>query len=449
MIITNSKIITWGRPNQILDNHAVRITDGLISKIGEQKEILELFPEDNVLDARSQYLMPGSICAHTHFYGVFSRGMSIEGNPPANFPAILKQLWWPLDSSLDKEDVYYSAMVCLIDAIKHGTTTIFDHHASPNSIDGSLDVIEQALLTSGLRGCVCYEVSDRGGLEKTKAGIEENLRMIEKVRRFSSPRPMITATFGLHASLTLSNDTLQMCREAAPSGTGFHIHVAEGVSDQEDSLQKTGLRVITRLDEFKLTGPDSIFVHGVHLDHNEIDILAKTGTWLTHQPRSNMNNAVGMANVEQILEKGIPVCIGNDGFSFAMWDEWRTTYLSHKLWNKDPRSMSGEKVITMGAYNNSELASRFFNQKIGVIEEGAAADLILVDYQPVTPIYSENLPWHILFGFRDSMVTTTIVNGNLLMKDRKLLQLNEEEVSNRAKDLASNVWKKYRNQFNK
>ncbi len=447
MIITNCSIISWGTPNQYVEGREVRIIDGKIAEIGAGQELRAKYPGDEILDANGQVLMPGLICAHTHFYGAFSRGMAIYGDAPANFPEILKKLWWPLDQSLTHEDVYYSALVCLIDAIKHGTTTVFDHHASPSCISGSLDVIEKAVRLSGIRASLCYEVTDRGGLEKADEGIQENLRFINKIRTAEDNDSMLSATFGLHASLTLSEETLRKCRDVIPSGYGFHIHVAEHQSDEFDSIKRYGTRIIDTLSRAGITGDNSIFVHGVHLDARELELIRDSNTWLTHQPRSNMNNAVGMAETEAALRLGIPVGIGNDGFSFAMWDEWRACYLAHKLWKRDPRTMNGSLVTQMGAYNNAKFASHFFKTRIGVIEEGARADLILVDYLPITPMAADNLPWHILFGFRDSMVTLTMVNGEILMKDRKLVKIDERSIINTAREKAVSVWERYQKQF--
>ncbi len=447
MLITNAKIVTWGRPNQILDGYAVQILGNKISRIAKQQDLINEFPNEERLDANGQYLMPGLICAHTHFYGAFSRGLAIPGAAPADFPQILQKLWWPLDQSLNYEDVKYSTLVCLIDSIKHGCTTMFDHHASPNAIDGSLDVIADAVMQSGLRGVLCYEVTDRGGEEKTKKGIRENVRMIQKVTS-SDFEGRINANFGIHASLTVSEKTLEDCRSAVDKNVGFHIHVAEHQIDEYDSLQKTGMRVIDRLKKHQMLGNNTIIVHGVHMDMREIQLLAETKTWLSHQPRSNMNNAVGMADIDSILRMSVNVCLGNDGFSNAMWDEWRTCYLGHKLWNLDPQRMNGSSVIEIAAYNNAKLASNYFPKegKIGIIEEGSQADLILVDYKPYTEITPENLPWHILFGFRDSMVTMTMVAGRLLMKERKLLTLDEEAIRKVALERSKEVWKRYLSQ---
>lgn len=443
MLITNATLITWGAPNQILENHALYIENDRIRDVGPTTELKKKYPQSETLDARGQVVMPGSICAHTHFYGAFSRGMAIPGDAPKDFPEILEKLWWPLDKSLLEEDIKYSALLSLVDAIKHGTTTLIDHHASPSFIDGSLDIIAETVEQAGLRAALCYEVTDRDGEAKMKAGIDENLRFIKKDKA-----PLLAGTFGLHASLTLSDPTLELCRLSVPENIGFHVHAAESDADEWDSLNKSGLRVIDRLHKYGILGPKSITAHCVHVDAREIELLAETGTWVTHQPRSNMNNAVGVAPVESMLRAGVNVCLGNDGFSNAMWDEWKAAYLVHKVWNRDPRRMNGYDVTQLAIYNNAALADVFFpDAPLGQIAPGAFADLILVDYHAPTPMTPGNLPWHILFGFQPSMITTTIVAGKVLMKDRELLTLNEAEIAARAKELASSVWERYEEKF--
>jgi len=447
MLITHANLITWEEPNRIIEDHAVYLKSSLIAAIGPSAEMERAYPAEVRLDARGQYVMPGSICTHTHFYGAFSRGMAIPGAAPKDFPEILGKLWWPLDKALTLEDVRYSALVCLMDAIRHGTTTLFDHHASPNAIEGSLDVIAEAVEQAGLRAVLCYEVTDRNGPEGAKRGIEENARFIRKQSTISNQQSTIRSTFGLHASLTLSDATLDACRSMLPEGSGFHIHAAESDMDQYDSLAKSGLRVVDRLQKHGILGPRSIVAHAVHVDAREIEILADTGTWVTHQPRSNMNNAVGVAPVESMLRAGVKVCLGNDGFSNAMWEEWKAANLVHKLWHHDPRRMSGLDVARMAVYNNAALAAAFFPESpVGVLKPGAAADLIFVDYQSPTPLSPGNLPWHILFGFHESMVTTTLVAGQVLMKDRQMLTLDEKAITARAREIAAQVWRRYAEQ---
>jgi putative selenium metabolism protein SsnA len=448
MLITNAKLITWETPNRILPDHAVLIDKGIIREIGPHAELTKAHPQEERVDAEGQYVMPGNICAHTHFYSAFSRGMAIPGTAPDGFQQILARLWWPLDQSLDREGVRFSTLVSLIDAIHHGTTTLVDHHASPNFIEGSLDVMADAVDQSGLRASLCYEVTDRYGEARARAAISENTRFINRVRTQHPANGRLSGLFGIHASLTVSDRTLEACREAASQGAGFHIHVAEHLSDEYDSLEKSGMRVVDRLNKHQILGPNSIAVHAVSIDSQEISLLAETGTWVTHQPRSNMNNAVGLSDIESFLRAGIKVCLGNDGFSNAMWLEWKTAYLAHKLWNRDPRRMNGMDLVQIAVYNNAALASQLFpDAPIGAIVPGSAADLIFVDYHPFTPLTPGNLPWHILFGFDESMVTTTMVAGNLLMHKRQLLTLDEEEITHRAMELAPQIWERYQQQF--
>jgi cytosine/adenosine deaminase-related metal-dependent hydrolase len=286
---------------------------------------------------------------------------------------------------------------------------------------------------------LCYEVTDRDGKAKMKAGIQENVRF-----RMRTKSPLLAGTFGLHASLTLSDSSLDLCRQAVPDNMGFHIHAAEHESDEYDSLNKTGMRVIDRLHKQGILGPNTIAAHGVHFDAHEIQILAETKTWLTHQPRSNMNNGVGVAPIESMLRAGVKVCLGNDGFSNAMWEEWKAAYLLHKVQHRDPRRMGGFDVAQMAIYNNAALANIFFPfAAIGQLIPGAFADIIFVEYHPNTPLTVDNLPWHIIFGFQQSMVTTTIVAGKVLMKDRELLTLDEKEISAKAREIAPKVWERY------
>ena len=446
MIIKNAKIITCDDPNQIIEDGNIYVRDDTIQKITSESLTDAVQAGEEIVDAKGQLVMPGSICAHTHFYGAYSRGMGIPGKPAADFPEILDKLWWKLDKALDHKAVYYSALVCMLDAIKHGTTTLIDHHASPNAIDGSLDDIAQAALESGLRVSTCYEVTDRDGKERAKAGIAENMRFIKRYQAGDLPE-RIFPTFGLHASLTLDDDTLEECASQIPDGFGFHIHVAEHQVDEFDSLYRSGLRTIERLNAFHILNPYSIIVHAVHIDASEMVLIKEKGSWVTHQPRSNMNNAVGLPQVESMLNLGIPICLGNDGFSNSMWDEWKAAYLAHKLWHKDPRRLGADRIAAMAWHNNAAMLKKLSGAEVGAIKEGAKADLMFVDYEPFTPLTAGNLPWHLVFGFQNSMITTTIVDGKMLMRDREILSLDEEKIIHEALALAPSVWERYNQYF--
>jgi putative selenium metabolism protein SsnA len=440
MLIVNGRIVTCDADNRILDSAAVLVQGENIVAIGSQAELEMRHPGEERVDARGQLVMPGNICAHTHFYGAFARGMAIPGAPARDFPEILRRLWWPLDKALDRDSVRASALVCLVDAIKHGTTTLIDHHASPNFIEGSLDVIADAVDAAGLRAVLCYEVTDRDGRERAEAGIAENVRFM----RESAARARVRGTFGLHASLTLTDETLRACADANSAWGGVHIHVAEHEADEDDSLAHYGRRVVQRLDAFGMLGGRTITAHCVHIDESERELLAESGTWITHQPRSNMNNAVGAMRFDEFMAAGMRVCIGNDGFSNAMWEEWKAAYLLHKIASRDPRRANGAEVFRAAVHNNAALVDVFFpGSGIGQLKPGARADMIFVNAHPFTPLTSGNLPWHILFGFESSAVTATMVDGRFLMRDRELLTLNEAEIAAEAQALAPDVWARY------
>jgi putative selenium metabolism protein SsnA len=436
MLIANGTLATFGEKSELIPNGALLVQGDRIAAVGTTAELRQLYPGEETLDAAGRLVMPGMICAHTHFYGAFARGMALKTEAPSNFPQILEYLWWRLDKALSPDDVRSSALVCLIDAIRNGTTTLIDHHASPHAVDGSLDVIARAVEESGLRACLCYEVSDRDGEEIATAGLKENERFI---RQSHSER--LAATFGLHASLSLSDETLERAVEMARElDVGFHLHVAEDKADVDDSLKKYGLRVVERLEKAGILGPKTIAAHCVHIDAYETDILRETGTSVAHNPRSNMNNAVGVADVLRMLRRRVNVGLGNDGFSNNMFTEMKATYLLHKLAQKDPRVMGADQVLEMGFQNNARIAGLFFGQPLGELSVGAYADVILLDYVPTTPMDVGNLPWHLIFGMGGGQVNTTIAGGKLLMRDRELLTLDEEAICARSRELAQKLW---------
>ncbi|MCS7061227.1 MAG: putative aminohydrolase SsnA [Anaerolineae bacterium] len=451
MLIVHGLLITMSEPNQVIEDGAVLVRDGLIADLGPSSELLGRHgaSESEIIDCRSsmsrtpkpKVILPANICAHTHFYGAFARGMAIPGAPAINFVEILEKLWWRLDLALDLEAVKYSALVCLIDAIKHGTTTLVDHHASPNAIDGSLDVIAEAVEQAGLRAALCYEVTDRNGMEGAWAGIEENARFARRAAQHGSAR--VRAAVGIHASFTVSDATLDACVSVAKEADiPLHLHVAEDQADQDDALSKYDLRVIERLDARGSLTHRTLCAHCVHIDEREIDLLAQSGAKVIHQPRSNMNNGVGVAPVEAMLEAGVCVGLGNDGFSNDAFAEMKVADMIQKLGQRNPRAMGADVATKLAYTNNARIAQLFWPELTGTLEIGAPADLILMDYTPFTPLHAGNVPWHMLFGMSGGMVTDTLCNGRWLMRERRLLTLDEAEICAKARELAVHVWER-------
>jgi cytosine/adenosine deaminase-related metal-dependent hydrolase len=285
-------------------------------------------------------------------------------------------------------------------------------------------------------------VTDRNGLGGAQAGIAENARFAKQLA--VRPNPLLAASFGLHASFTVGPQTLDRCvAEAQALGIGFHVHVAEDNADEIDSETKYGQRVGEHLHEKGVLGEKTLSAHCVHVNLNEINLLAKTNTKVSHQPRSNMNNAVGTTPVQKMLDAGVCVGLGNDGFSNNMYCEMKAAYLVHRSATGDPRAMPGDTVMHLAYENNARIASLFWPHPIGVLEPGAYADLVFLDYRPYTPLTAGNLPWQIIFGVDGTHVTTTIVGGRVLMRDRVLLTLDEERIAAQAREIAPQVWQRF------
>jgi putative selenium metabolism protein SsnA len=452
ILVGNGTVLTLGSDNRMIEEGAVLVRGQRIVAIGSDSELRQQYTDAHYVDANHGVILPGFLCAHTHFYGAFARGMAIPGTPPRNFLEILQQLWWRLDKLLTPEDIRASAEVFMVDAIRNGTTCVVDHHASPNAVEGSLDVIADVVEQAGIRACLAYEVSDRDGPDVIEAGIAENERFIRALRaerRRSAEAGMIAASYGLHASFTLSPATLERCAAGgAELGVGFHVHVAEDSSDEDDCLSRYGTRVADRLAENHILGPRSIAAHCVHVHSGEISRLAETQTSSVHNPRSNMNNAVGRAPVEEMAQAGVNVGLGNDGFSMNMMQEMKAAYLLHKLALHDPRAMPGNLVLNMAFQHNARIMGAVFSPfssdfpRVGELSVGSVADLVLLDYVPPTPLSAGNFPWHLIFGMDAHYVDSTMVAGRWLMRNRQLLTVDEARIAARARELSAALWQR-------
>jgi len=438
LLIANGTVLTLSKSNNVIPNGGVLIKDSKIAEIGSTKDLQSRYPDTEYIDAHGKIIMPGMINTHMHLYSTFARGMDAKSRPPQNFGDILEGLWWKLDKLLTLEDVYYSGLMPLIECIKTGTTTIIDHHASPMAISGSLSTLAKAAKETGVRAAFCYEVSDRDGNEIAEEGIKENINFIASCQ--ANPDPMVAGMFGLHASFTVSDQTLNKCSEEAKRlGAGFHLHVAEGKEDLEDSLTKYGVRVVERLEKFGVLGPKTIAVHCVHIDDNEIELLKTSQTQVVHNPESNMGNAVGVTPVLKMLSHGVKVGLGTDGYTCDMFESGKVANVLHKHAAADPSVAWGE-VPQMLYGNNPEIASDLFSGKFGELTEGAWADVIVVDYVPPTPINPNNWSGHLLFGVSGRSVETTVINGRVCMLDRKLIDIDEEAIGARSRELAQALW---------
>ena len=437
-IIGNGRLITQNKEKPFIENGALVIDDGKIIDFGNTNDILDKYEKAEYINAKGKVIMPGLINTHGHIYSAFARGMNLDGPTSKDFLDILNNLWWRLDKKLTLEDVKYSAYTTLMDSLKFGVTTFFDHHASPNAVKNSLFTIGKVAEELGIRTSLCYEVSDRDGEETLDKGIKENVDYIKHC--IEKKDNMRSGLFGLHASFTLSDESLRKCtKEAEKLDCGYHIHVAEGLADEEECIEKHGKRVVERLNDFNILGKKTIAVHCVHADENEQELIAKTNTAVVHNPESNMGNAVGVSPALDLIKRGVTVGLGTDGYTQDMFESMKVANIIHKHNLKDPSVAWGE-VPLMLFENNRKIAQRHFAGKFGIIEEGANADVIIVDYKPLTPMNESNYNSHVLFGMMGRSVDTTIVNGKVLVRNGKLLNVNEEEILAEARKVSQKLW---------
>jgi putative selenium metabolism protein SsnA len=441
LLVGNGHLITHDKALPLVEDGCVVIRDGQIVEIGTTAALLEIYPAERFVDARGGLILPGLINAHMHLYSTFARGMALKDDAPDNFVEILERLWWRLDKVLTLEDVYLSALVAMIDCIRNGSTTIFDHHSSPGAISGSLFRIAEAARLTGLRSCLCYEVTDRDGAEVAKQSIEENRAFLESCKQ--SNDSLLRGLFGLHASFTLSDQTLSHCsRAAAELDAGFHVHVAEAASDVAQCQREHGKRVVERFHDWGILGKKTIAAHCVHVDDREIGLLHSSQTNVIHNPESNMGNAVGCAPVLKMIERGVRVGLGSDAYTCDMFESLKVANLLAKHQTGQPRAGWAEPPAMLFC-QNADIASNCFGRTVGKLIPGACADVIVVDYDPPTPLTATNINSHLLFGVSGRSVRTTIIGGRIVMQDRELLGLDEAATLANAREASARLWQRF------
>ena len=439
LILGNGKVITRNNDNPYLECGAVAVKGTKIVKVGPMASVTAAYPDADFLDVKGKIIMPALINTHEHIYSAFARGLSVNGYAPEGFLDILDGMWWTIDRNLTLQDVYLSAMSTFIESIRNGVTTVFDHHAGYGAITDSLFYIEHAAKETGVRTCLCYEVSDREGMAQAKEAVMENSRFIKHAMKDDTG--MIAAMMGLHAQFTISDKTLEFAAANKPDEVGYHIHVAEGIEDLHHCLKHYGKRITDRLMDHGILGSKTLLAHCIYVNGHEMDLIKDTDTMVVHNPESNMGNACGCPPTMEMVKRGILTGLGTDGYTHDMLESYKVANLLHKHHLCDP-SAAWSEVPEMLFEGNAKIAGRYFKEPVGVLKEQAAADLIVVDYDPPTPINKDNINGHILFGMNGNMVETTMANGQILMKDRELIGIDEEKVMADCRQASKELWKR-------
>jgi putative selenium metabolism protein SsnA len=437
LLIGNGRVVTFDSERPLIEDGAVLIDGERIAAVGERSTLRSQHGDARYVDAHGGLIMPGFINTHTHIYSGLARGLAIDGNNPTNFLEVLEGMWWAIDRKLTLDGTKASAYATILDCIRNGVTTIFDHHASFGEIPGSLFAIRDVAKEMGMRSCLCYEVSERDGEEKCEQSIRENAEFAKWAADANDD--MIKAMFGGHALFTISDRTFERMAEANNGLTGFHIHVCEGINDVYDSLEHYGCRPVERLLYNGLLGPKTMLGHCIHVSPAEMDIIKETGTMTVNNPGSNMNNAVGCAPILQLMERGVTVGMGTDAYTHDMLESAKTFLLIQRH-NAAMPNVAWNETFRMLFENNRQIAARYFDKPLGILKQGAAADVIVMDYKPFTPFLPENIQGHILFGLEGKNCRTTIINGKLLYEDRKFVEADEEALNAWIMEESKKLW---------
>jgi putative selenium metabolism protein SsnA len=420
---------------RVIHDSAVAVEDGGIVAVGSAGSVSGGFGADEVIDARGCIVMPGLICGHTHLYGIALRGSALNVRPPSDFLQILQRVWWPVDEALTDADAYATALAASIESVMSGTTCYADTYSAPNAIAGSLDSIARAVNEVGVRGVISYEATERRSEQEGRRGLQENLRFIGK-----KDKGRAMGMVSLHASFTVSDELISLGAETSEKhGVPLTIHVSEGPNDAYHNMERYGKRTVERLRDAGALSSRTVLAHCVHLSEREIEIIGKSSASVAHNPMSNMLNAVGIASVMDMIDRGVNVCVGNDGYVFDMFESMRAAFLLQRVARRDPNRPSPQEVVEMCTVNAAEaygLAS------IGSIAPGKRADIIVVRPSFTATPYSGSIYGYIVNGLRGPDVRDVVVDGEVVVRDRTMLKVDVQKSERKVLKTVERLWRR-------
>ncbi len=435
LLVKGGVAVTMDPKRRVIENAGVAAVDGRIEKVGPAEDVAKGFGADEVIDAKGCVVMPGLICSHTHLYGIALRGSALNARPPSDFLQILQRIWWPVDEALTNEDAYATTLAACVESLTNGTTCYADTYSAPNAIEGSLDRIAEASNEVGIRGLVSFEATERRSPEEGTRGLKESLRF---VRRKDKGRAM--GMISLHAPFTLSDDLISRGAEASKRHrVPLTIHVSEGPNDGYHNMERYGKRSVERLHDVGLLSPRSVLAHCVHLSEREINLVAESSASVAHNPMSNMLNAVGAAPLLQMLDHGVNVGLGNDGYVFDMFENMRAAFLLQRVALRNPNRPSPQEVVEMCTVN----AARAYGlTSLGSLEAGKRADVIVVRPTFTATPYSGSVYGYIVNGLSGPNVRDAVVDGQVLMRNRKVLTVDVQKAEARVLKTTARLWER-------
>lgn len=438
IFIEGGIVLTMDKNRRIIENGAVAIEGKRIAAVGKADEIKKKYKADKVIDATGRIVMPGLICTHCHTHGQASLGMPVE--IPPNFYDVLKNWWWPMiEDQLTKEDVYVISRFSCMEMIKSGITCVVDDMEAPNALPGVLESEAKAFLETGMRGILGFEATERISEENGRLGIQENLSFIKKWNKNADTR--IRGMHCVHTIFTCSPEMLKRVRELADKyGGGIQLHLEESVYEVEYCKKQYGKLPVEYLSDLGFLGPDVLAAQCVHITEKEIRILAEKGVKVSHNLQTNMEIGAGIAPIPKMLDAGVTVTVGNDGFFLDMFENMRSVSLVHKGYLRDPDILPAKKVLEMTTIDGARGIG--LENEIGSLEVGKKADLIVLKLMSPTPVNPENIYSQIIYLANSNNVEITIIDGEVIMENRRVLTVDEAEVREKCMETCVDLWKR-------
>lgn len=435
-LIRNATILTMDRPRRVLEHADILVEGSRIAAVGDAGKA----KPDRVVDGTGRIVLPGFICGHTHLYGVMLRGAPLNIKPPLDFRQILDRVWWQVDAAFTNEDAYASALIASYELMRSGSTCLADTYSGPSSIGGVLDDIARGVTEVGLRGILAFEATERNSPEEGKRGLQENVRFLKRLKQ--QPNDLLYGMYSLHASFTLSDELIRRTREQADRlRAPITIHTSEGLVDVYHNLERYDKRTVERLFDLGLLGSDVVLAHCVNVNADELQLIRGSGASVAHNPMSNMNNAVGVAPIREMLNLGIPVCLGNDGFIFDALENIRCAFLIHRLHHRDPRVTTPDQILEMATIRGAEAYG--LANELGSIEPGKRADLVILHPNPrATPILPTGVASYIVYGLTAHHVETVFVNGKTVVENHRVTTIDPQTIEKTLDRVVPSLWAK-------
>lgn len=435
-LIRNAIVVTMDRQRRVLEHSDILIEDSRIAAVGAAGKV----KPDRVVDGTGRIVLPGFVCGHTHLYGVMLRGAPLKMKPPVDFRQILDRVWWKADTAFTNEDAYASALIASYELVRSGSTCFADTYSGPGSINRVLDDVAKGVSEVGLRGILSFEATERNSPEEGRQGLQENVRFLKRLQQ--RPGDLLYGMYSLHASFTLSDELIRRTREQADKlRAPITIHTSEGLIDVYHNLERYDKRTVERLFDLGLLGSDVVLAHCVNVNADELQLIRGSGASVAHNPMSNMNNAVGVAPIKEMLDLGIPVCLGNDGFIFDALENIRCAFLIHRLHHRDPRVTTPDQVLEMATIRGAEAYG--LANELGSIEPGKRADLVILHPSPrATPILPAGVASYIVYGLTAHHVETVFVNGNAVVENHRVTTIDAQTIEKVLDRVVPRLWAK-------